>query len=100
MATEYDVPRCAPGTPPRDCVHEIVSTTLAHGMYTASAWARCAADGDTCTRTDYSIVRFGAGVSFKYAVLDTNSTTGEGEIECSQSVFGIGSPGKRRCDAA
>ena len=65
-----------------------------------SPWELCAFDDETCTRTEYSIVRFGAGVSFQYAVLQANATTGVGEIECSQSVFGIGSPGKRRCDAA
>jgi hypothetical protein len=65
-----------------------------------SPWNFCAAESEDCEVSEMSIVRFGTGASFKYALVETNSTTGVGNIACSQRTFGLGSPGKRRCDAA
>ena len=49
-----------------------------------SKWNLCAAESEDCEVSDVSVVRFGAGVSFKYALVETNSSTGVGRIACSQ----------------
>ena len=60
-----------------------------------SQWTDCAAEGSECAVADTAVVRFGAGNSFNYVLVEADAP-----VECSQRTFGLGSPGKRKCDAA
>ena len=63
-------------------------------MPLVTQWADCSGRA-VCEVNQMSVVRFGAGVSFKYQLLDVDDATGLGNITCSTSEFGLGSPGRR-----
>ena len=69
-------------------------------MPLVTQWADCSEEGAVCEVNRMSVVRFGAGVSFKYQLLDVDDATGLGNITCSTSEFGLGSPGRRSCQSA
>jgi hypothetical protein len=74
----------------------------------SSNWNACSDEGEICEVTQMSVVRFGAGSSFNYRLVEVNetlvsldgSTVGVGQIQCSTRTFGLGSPGVRRCQQA
>ena len=69
-------------------------------MPLVTQWADCSEEGAVCEVNQISVVRFGAGVSFKFQLLDVDDATGLGNITCSTSEFGLGSPGRRSCQSA
>jgi hypothetical protein len=66
----------------------------------ASRWQFCADDGQNCSVDKLAIVRYGAGKSFTYQVMAAAEGDGNSTLLCSTLTFGLGSPGKRRCDFA
>ena len=71
-----------------------------HVVPISGKWNACSEEDELCEVDTLSIVRFGAGKSFKYRLLDVDAATGFGNLTCSTRTFGLGSPGLRRCEAA
>eukprot|EP01046_Picozoa_sp_COSAG06_P000498 COSAG06_NODE_14_length_35011_cov_20.984132_1_plen_3931_part_10 len=93
---------CVPQVAERDSARSglvYVNTRRSRGkcdmIAVTSQWRDCAAEGSECAVADTSVVRFGAGNQFKYALVETDAP-----VECSQRSFGLGSPGKRKCQSA
>ena len=71
-----------------------------HVVPISGKWNACSEEDELCEVDTLSIVRFGAGKSCKYRLLDVDAATGFGNLTCSTRTFGLGSPGLRRCESA